>query len=123
MGEREKLDPEPVRVCPRCGNETSKEILNDIGGCFFCGNPDFSEEAYQLLNYPHRKVNCTACGKLMKSGEAHTFNSLLYRFPKRIKINPFEWVILCTKCDLEVAPTLDLSIIKRRNWFTFWRRK
>ncbi len=113
-----------MKLCPNCGNEISDELFEKINECFFCGNPDFSEEAQRLLNYTYKKVNCSACGKLMKSGEGHSFNSLFHKFPKRIKINPFEWVILCKKCDLEIEPTLDLSIIKRRRkWFTFWRRK
>ncbi len=35
MDEKEKTDLELMSVCPRCENETSEEILNDIGGCYF----------------------------------------------------------------------------------------
>ena len=105
MAEEGKSDLEPMKGCPRCGNETSEKILNDIGGCYFCGNADFSEEAYRLPD-DSRKLNCSLCGKLVPLKEMHTYNPLFYTFSKKIIVGPFDWVNLCPRCDSETKPTI-----------------
>lgn len=102
-----------MKTCPSCGNETSEEIVNDIGGCYFCGNTDFSEEAELLRDYEYRKVNCSSCGKLMTTGQGHWYNPLFHKFPKRVRVNPVEGVRLCNECDSEINVKQDLTIIKK----------
>ncbi len=98
------MDLEPMKGCPKCGNETSEDILNDIGSCYFCGNTDFSEEAYRLPDDP-RKLNCSLCGKLVALKEMHRYYPVFYKFSKKIIVGPFDWVNLCPRCDLETNPT------------------
>ncbi len=94
-----------MKTCPRCGNETSEEILNNIGGCYFCGNTDFSEEAYRLTD-DSRKLNCSLCGRLVTLEEMHRYNPLVYKFSKKIIVGPFDWVNLCPRCDSETKTTI-----------------
>ena len=118
MAEKEKSDLEPMKACPRCDNETSEEIVNDIGGCYFCGNTDFSEEAYRLPDNS-RKLNCSLCGRLVALKEMHRYNPLFYKFSKKIIVGPFDWVNLCTKCDLEANAKEDFTFINKlraRGW-------
>ena len=112
MDEKEKSDLEPMKVCPRCDNETSEEILNEVGGCYFCGNTDFSEEAYHLQD-DLRKQNCSLCGRLVASKEIHSFNPLFHKFSKKVNVPPFGFVKLCAKCDSEVNVKQDFTIIKK----------
>jgi len=108
----DKSDLESVKVCPRCGNETSEEILNDIDRCFFCGNTDFSEEAY-LLPDDSIKINCYLCGGLAASDEMHHYNPMFYKFSKKIDVSPFDWVDLCPECDSEINAKKYFTIIKK----------
>ena len=112
MNKKEKTDLELIKVCPRCENETSEEILNDIGGCYFCGNTDFSEEAY-LLRDDSRKLNCSLCGRLITLKEVHSYNPMFYKFSKKIEVELFDWINLCPKCDSEANPKHDFTIIKK----------
>ncbi len=108
-----RSDLEPIKVCPRCGNETSEEILNEISGCYFCGNTDFSEEAELLRDYEYRKVNCSSCGKLMTTNQGHWYNPLFYKFPKRVRVNLLEGVRLCNECDSKINVKQDFTRIKK----------
>ena len=112
MDEKEKFDLESVKVCPRCGNKTSEEILKDIGGCFFCENTDFSEEAYRLPD-DSIKINCSLCGGLVASDEVHRYNPFFYKFSKKIDVSPFDWVDLCSECDSEINAKQHFKIIKK----------
>ena len=112
MDKKEKSDLESVKVCPRCGNETSEEILNDIGGCFFCENTDFSEEAYRLPD-DSIKINCYLCGGLVVSEEVHRYNPMFFKFSKKIDVGSFDWVDLCSECDSEINAKKYFTIIKK----------
>lgn len=125
MTGKEKLNLESMKDCPRCGNETSGEILGEIGGCYFCGNTDFSEEAY-LLRDDSRKLNCSLCGRLITLTEVSSYNPLFFKFSKRMDVGPFEffkkmkidvrpfdWVKLCPKCVSEIKIKQDFTIIKK----------
>ena len=107
-----------MKGCPKCGNETSEGVLNDIGGCYFCGNTDFSEEAHRLPD-DSRKLNCSLCGRLVTLEEMHRYNPLFYKFSKKIIVGPFDWVNLCKKCDIEANAKQDFAFIKKlraRGW-------
>ena len=108
----DKSDLESVKFCPRCGNETSEEILKDIGDCFFCGNPDFSEEAYRLPE-DSIKVNCYLCGGLADSEEMHRYNATLFGFSKKSDDGCFDWVDLCSECDSEINARKYFKIFKK----------
>ncbi len=112
MDEKEKSDLESVKVCPRCGNETSEEILNDIGGCFFCENTDFSEEAYRLPD-DSIKINCYLCRGLAVSNEAHRYNPMFFGFSTRKNDGSFDWVDLCSECDSEINAKKYFKIFKK----------
>ena len=94
-----------MRTCAKCGNEISDELFDRTKKCFFCGNPDFSEEAMELLDYVRNKVNCTSCGALMKVQDAHTINPIFYKFSKPLKVGRFDWVRLCKQCDGKIKIT------------------
>ena len=106
------MDLEPVKGCPKCGNETSEDILNDIGSCYFCGNTDFSEEAYRLPD-DSRRLNCSLCGKLVTLKEVHSYSPMFYKFSKKIEVGRFDWINLCPKCDSKANPKRDFTIFKK----------
>ncbi len=95
-----------MKTCPNCGNEISDELLNKTKKCFFCDNTDFSEKAMELLGYEFRKVNCTSCGALMTTQDAHTINPIFHKFSKKLEVGRFDWVYLCKKCDDKIDVTL-----------------